>query len=224
MFVHAEGCNCRPSRFVGRVGALAVALGVGTAILGLSGTAAADTSNPDSAAADAGRGTAGRAADQRSARSPHVSAPAASADADSTLGRTAPTGQPPVGGRASADSAADGAGNRSARTRAALTPSVAGPQSGPVAAVGPVDVGNRVRPAAPSPAPETVAGLPGVPVPDVTPAQPSVSPVAAQAPAMTAAAADAALTPAGDPLNTLNVDGGGAPRCERTRIGLVVAR
>lgn len=78
MFSHtAHQFDCRATRFVGRVGALAVALGVSGAILGFAGVAAADTGTPDSGAGssgeastrsgDRGRATATRAADRRSA-------------------------------------------------------------------------------------------------------------------------------------------------------------
>ena len=78
MFSHtAHQFDCRATRFVGRVGALAVALGVSGAILGFAGVAAADTGTPDSGSGstgeastrsgDRGRATATRAADRRSA-------------------------------------------------------------------------------------------------------------------------------------------------------------
>ena len=119
MFAHAQGCTCRPAKYVGRVGALAVALGVGTAILGFAGVAAADgeagtsgrsAGEGSTRAEDSGRATAARSGGRRD-----VPAPAAASDDDGSNARTAVAGQRAVNPRASADT-------RDSQTREAPQP------------------------------------------------------------------------------------------------------
>ncbi|MBI5340584.1 MAG: PE-PPE domain-containing protein [Mycolicibacterium rufum] len=145
-----------PARYIGRVGALAVALGIGAALVGMPGVAFADTSDSttsQSSASDAAASPRPSVAHPRSARRTSVGTPE-SADAPNTgrrHSRTTPTkrahtGQSDTKGPASRrvdnatradDSGTDGADTTTARATRSL------PQ--PTAAA--------VEPAATSPAP-----------------------------------------------------------------------
>lgn len=160
----------RPARYVGRVGALAIALGIGTAILGFSGAAAADSGTSDRGAGgsagtsgaggaagttgagsarrgDSGRATTTRAGDRRNAPNTEVSAPETGSDADSSNGRAVAPEQRALSPRAAA-------GSRDSRTRDHEPPSAGGLQSDPA------DIGSSTAPAQPTPFARVRSALP----------------------------------------------------------------
>lgn len=206
MFSRALAFNEQSARYVGRVGALAVALGVGAAIVGFSGVAAADGDTPDSRAVgpagssglgDSGRAAATRGADRRNAPGGRVSAPAAASEATTpTTGRAVTPVRRAAGSRAGAESGFS-------RARAALRPAVVSPQSVAVDVGG----GDGVVSALPS-----RLAVSGGPVPESAPAQPIATVATSFELAATAAAAPATalLAADGDPLAALS-GGGGAP-------------
>ncbi len=215
MIANALGSDCRPSRFVGRVGALAVALGVGAAIVGFPAAAGADDGTSDrgagrsaestgqrsAGAGSAGREVAARAADRRSATGDRASAPAT--DSDAPAGRAVAPGSHSVGAQASGDTAENNtspkrdAGQVSSSTPSADVPSAFG-GSGSAA------VDGLALPTLPGQSAQTdPAGAAG----SVATAVPQ--PTATVAPAV-AVAAPAVLT-AADGNALLGADGGGTP-------------
>jgi len=88
----------RPTHYVGRVGALAVALGVGGVIAGMPAVAMADTGTSDTAtASDSVRGDASRAAGHTTTRPPTTRSPAAAHRRTSTtLGNAVQTDSDPA--------------------------------------------------------------------------------------------------------------------------------
>lgn len=211
-FSQTQRIDCRPSKYVGRVGALAVALGVGGAVLGFAGAANADTGPSNSGArsadegsrtGDTGRATATRATDRRTATANQTDAPATGADAEGAYGRAAAPGQRALGPRESED--------RSSTSGGLTPPSPGGSKSVEV------NVDSRVLPAldgilgdvgadfARGPASHSLTPQPIAPV-TITP---EVLPAAATAPAATATAP--AITLPGDPLTLLGGSNGGSP-------------
>lgn len=202
MSSHTQRFDCRPSKYVGRVGALAVALGVGGAVLGFAGVAMADpgpseggarSASDESRTGDTGRATAARAADRRTAAAGQTSAPATAAGTEGSNDRVVGPGQRPLGPRASED--------RSSTSAVFTPPSLGGSTSVKIA------VGNRVLPALPrvpvDVGPDIADGI----VSQAPTAQPiavtvtrEVSPAAATAPVATAPAPGTVLAASPLPL------------------------
>ncbi len=211
--------HARSTHYVGRVGALAVALGIGTAVMGWAGAAVAET----------GPGNASGASGEESTRSGDSGPSAGKARAGSRRGASgdspAPTGAREVPADAgSTDSRAGTPGRRSGvaqssavgegtRAREGRVPTSDAPPSIP-SAQAPSGVADDAVPSVPT-APEDVVPTGNDdavgPETDVTAAMTAV-PVAQDAPVMTAAAEFGALSEAdGDPLDSMGGEGGGVP-------------
>ena len=212
IYSHAQRFDARPSKYVGRVGALAVALGVGGAVLGFAAAATADTGTSDSGApsagegsrtGDTGRAAATRGADRRTATAGQTASAPTDGSADESLaGRAVTPGQRSPDARASTP-------NR-ASTTAVLTPSAPG---GPTS-VG-VGVDSRVLPALPGTLVEIAPDVTDSPVPPAPELQPiaplAITPEVSPAAAAPIAAAAPGTTLAADPLTLLGGGDGGSP-------------
>ncbi len=209
----------RSAHSVGRVGALAVALGIGGAILGFSPVAAADTGDAAGAGQDTGRSADSADSSQRRGR---AAASSGTAEAPTTNSRSGRATRPGRGsGAVESDPVVE-----PAQTRKAGTPAPAATVTqAPAAAVDPAPA------LAPEPEPATIEDLAPVAVrPAVADAGPDVpgsavsgdavvapveiAAVAEEAPVMTAAAPDVVSEGEIDPTALLGEDGTGEPGAE----------
>ena len=190
----------RPARYVGRIGALAVALGVGGAIAAVPTVASADTgAGPDAGASSSAQASADSAESQTASPSqatrrgagPRTSL-AGPADNDSPAAEQSD---------ASTASAADSAPAR----RAAAPTKRSSVQRGPSAPS--ASVAAPVAPAAPAPTVDVAEATAVAVAVDTPPA--AVAPAAAEAPQLTVATAPGAVSGIGTALLTLL--GGGTP-------------
>jgi hypothetical protein len=205
---------------VGRVGALAVALGIGGAILGFSPVAAADTGDAAGAGQDTGRSADSADSAQRRGRAAASPGAAEAPTSNSRSGRATRAGR--GAGAVESDPVVE-----PAQTRKAETPAPAATVTqAPAAAVDPAPA------LAPEPEPATIEDLAPVAVrpvvgdtgPDVSAdsavsgdavvAPVEIAAVAEEAPVMTAAAPDVVSEGEIDPTALLGEDGTGEPGAE----------
>ncbi|MCB1266197.1 MAG: hypothetical protein KDB56_16765, partial [Mycobacterium sp.] len=225
----------RSTYHVGRVGALAVALGVGTAILGFTATAAAETGRGDaagSAGEESSRSGNSRTAPANNRPGNRRNAPAAAKDAAPASAPDVPTIEAANGGTVPTTALRRSAGRSALTDQSAearnTTPDAlaetATSADSPVPASLPSSDGaaGMVDDSAPSPVADLLSAVSSgdalaqaAATPEIAaaPQIPSAS-AAQQAPVMTAAPADALAEADADPSALLGAGGGGLPGAE----------